>query len=73
MAVGLQRFATVAAPRSPPKTPRLATYERPKRDGFVRLFADPKKRILVGAVAVGPQAAEWLSRLQNDSCKRKAV
>jgi dihydrolipoamide dehydrogenase len=45
------------------KTPRLATYERPKRDGFVRLFADPKKRILVGAVAVGPQAAEWLGQL----------
>ena len=45
------------------KTPRLSTYERPKRDGFVRLFADRKKRILVGAVAVGPQAAEWLGQL----------
>jgi len=45
------------------QTPRLATYERPKRDGFVRLFADPQKRILVGAVAVGPQAAEWLGQL----------
>jgi pyruvate/2-oxoglutarate dehydrogenase complex dihydrolipoamide dehydrogenase (E3) component len=44
-------------------TPRLSTYERPKRDGFVRLFADPKERILVGAVAVGPQAAEWLGQL----------
>ena len=44
-------------------TPRLATYERPKRDGFVRLFADPEKRVLVGAVAVGPQAAEWLGQL----------
>jgi dihydrolipoamide dehydrogenase len=44
-------------------TPRLATYERPKRDGFVRLFADPKQRVLVGAVAVGPQAAEWLGQL----------
>jgi pyruvate/2-oxoglutarate dehydrogenase complex dihydrolipoamide dehydrogenase (E3) component len=44
-------------------TPRLATYERPKRDGFVRLFADPKERVLVGAVAVGPQAAEWLGQL----------
>ena len=43
--------------------PRLATYERPKRDGFVRLFADPEKRVLVGAVAVGPQAAEWLGQL----------
>jgi pyruvate/2-oxoglutarate dehydrogenase complex dihydrolipoamide dehydrogenase (E3) component len=44
-------------------TPRLATYERPKRAGFVRLFADPKERVLVGAVAVGPQAAEWLGQL----------
>ncbi|MDX6474457.1 MAG: hypothetical protein QOK22_3273 [Gaiellaceae bacterium] len=44
-------------------TPRLATYERPKRDGFVRLFADPKARTLVGAIAVGPQAAEWLGQL----------
>jgi pyruvate/2-oxoglutarate dehydrogenase complex dihydrolipoamide dehydrogenase (E3) component len=44
-------------------TPRLSTYERPKREGFVRLFADPKERILVGAVAVGPQATEWLGQL----------
>jgi pyruvate/2-oxoglutarate dehydrogenase complex dihydrolipoamide dehydrogenase (E3) component len=44
-------------------TPRLATYERPKRTGFVRLFADPAERVLVGAVAVGPQATEWLGQL----------
>jgi len=44
-------------------TPRLSTYERPKRNGFVRLFADPGERTLVGAVAVGPQAAEWLGQL----------
>ncbi len=44
-------------------TPRLATYERPKRDGFVRIFADPGQRVLVGAVAVGPLAAEWLGQL----------
>ena len=44
-------------------TPRLSTYERPKRDGFLRIFADPKARILVGAIAVGPQAAEWLGQL----------
>jgi pyruvate/2-oxoglutarate dehydrogenase complex dihydrolipoamide dehydrogenase (E3) component len=44
-------------------TPRLATYERPKRAGFVRIFADPEQRVLVGAVAVGPQAAEWLGQL----------
>ena len=45
-------------------TPRTSTYEKPSRDGcFVRLFADPGKRVLVGAVAVGPQAAEWLGQL----------
>jgi pyruvate/2-oxoglutarate dehydrogenase complex dihydrolipoamide dehydrogenase (E3) component len=44
-------------------TPRLSTYERPKRDGFVRLFADPGARVLLGAVAVGPQATEWLGQL----------
>jgi pyruvate/2-oxoglutarate dehydrogenase complex dihydrolipoamide dehydrogenase (E3) component len=42
--------------------PRLSTYERPKRDGFVRVFADPRQRVLVGAVCVGPQAAEWLGQ-----------
>jgi dihydrolipoamide dehydrogenase len=42
--------------------PRLSTYERPKRDGFVRVFADPGQRVLVGAVCVGPQAAEWLGQ-----------
>jgi pyruvate/2-oxoglutarate dehydrogenase complex dihydrolipoamide dehydrogenase (E3) component len=45
------------------ETPRLSTYERPKRPGFVRVFADPEQRVLVGAVAVGPQAAEWLGQL----------
>jgi pyruvate/2-oxoglutarate dehydrogenase complex dihydrolipoamide dehydrogenase (E3) component len=44
-------------------TPRTSTYEKPARDGFVRLFADPGKRVLVGAVAVGPQATEWLGQL----------
>ena len=42
--------------------PRLSTYERPKREGFVRVFADPRRRVLVGAVSVGPQAAEWLGQ-----------
>jgi pyruvate/2-oxoglutarate dehydrogenase complex dihydrolipoamide dehydrogenase (E3) component len=40
--------------------PRLSTYERPKRDGFIRVFADSRQRVLVGVVCVGPQAAEWL-------------
>ena len=44
------------------KLPRLATYERPKREGFVRVFADPRQGVLVGAVCVGPQAAEWLGQ-----------
>jgi pyruvate/2-oxoglutarate dehydrogenase complex dihydrolipoamide dehydrogenase (E3) component len=44
-------------------TPRTSTYERPARDGFVRVFADPQRRVLNGAVAVGPQANEWLGQL----------
>jgi len=44
-------------------TPRTSTYEKPARDGFVRLFADPERRVLTGAVAVGPQATEWLGQL----------
>ena len=43
--------------------PRLSTYEKPAREGFLRLFADPASRVLVGAVCVGPQAAEWLGQL----------
>jgi len=42
--------------------PRLSTYERPKRDGFIRVFADPRQRVLVGVVCVGPQAAELLGQ-----------
>jgi pyruvate/2-oxoglutarate dehydrogenase complex dihydrolipoamide dehydrogenase (E3) component len=42
---------------------RLSTYERPKRSGLVKLAADPKERTLVGAVAVGPEAGEWLGQL----------
>jgi pyruvate/2-oxoglutarate dehydrogenase complex dihydrolipoamide dehydrogenase (E3) component len=44
-------------------TPRLATYERPKRPGFVKVAADPDRRVLTGAVAVGPEAGEWLQQL----------
>jgi pyruvate/2-oxoglutarate dehydrogenase complex dihydrolipoamide dehydrogenase (E3) component len=42
---------------------RLSTYERPRRPGFVKLAADPTRRVLVGAVAVGPEAGEWLGQL----------
>ena len=44
-------------------TPRLSTYERPKRRGFVKVAADPERRVLKGAVAVGPEAGEWLQQL----------
>ena len=44
-------------------TPRLSTYERPKRPGFVKVAADPQRRVLTGAVAVGPEAGEWLQQL----------
>jgi len=42
---------------------RLSTYERPKRPGLVKLAADREERVLVGAVAVGPEAGEWLGQL----------
>jgi pyruvate/2-oxoglutarate dehydrogenase complex dihydrolipoamide dehydrogenase (E3) component len=42
-------------------TPRTSTYEKPAREGFVRVFAEGNA--LVGAVAVGPQANEWLGQL----------
>ena len=45
------------------KVSRTATFQRPKRPGFVKLFAEPERRVLVGAVAVGPEAGEWLGQL----------
>ena len=42
---------------------RLSTYERPKRPGLLKLAADPEKRVVVGAVAVGPEAGEWMGQL----------
>jgi len=42
---------------------RASTYAQPKRPGFVKLFADPKRKVLVGAVCVGPEAGEWLGQL----------
>ena len=44
-------------------TSRSSTYERPKRHGFLKLAADPRRNVLVGAVAVGPEAGEWCQQL----------
>jgi pyruvate/2-oxoglutarate dehydrogenase complex dihydrolipoamide dehydrogenase (E3) component len=43
--------------------PRLSTYEHPKRPGFVKVVADPERRVLKGAVAAGPESGEWLQQL----------
>jgi pyruvate/2-oxoglutarate dehydrogenase complex dihydrolipoamide dehydrogenase (E3) component len=53
----------VSATWSLQSVPRLSTYERPKRRGFVKVVADPDRRVLKGAVAVGPEAGEWLQQL----------
>jgi pyruvate/2-oxoglutarate dehydrogenase complex dihydrolipoamide dehydrogenase (E3) component len=42
---------------------RLSTYERPKRPGLIKVVADPERRVLKGAVAVGPESGEWLQQL----------
>jgi pyruvate/2-oxoglutarate dehydrogenase complex dihydrolipoamide dehydrogenase (E3) component len=42
---------------------RLSTYERPKRPGLLKVGADAGRRVLVGAVAVGPEAGEWIGQL----------
>ena len=42
---------------------RTATFQRPKQPGMVKLYADPERRVLVGATAVGPEAGEWIGQL----------
>ena len=62
--VGVQEGAgLVTGERAIDKVARTSTYERPKRRGFLKVIADPKRGVLVGAVAVGPEAGEWLGQL----------
>ncbi|MGH3019387.1 MAG: dihydrolipoyl dehydrogenase family protein [Gaiellaceae bacterium] len=42
---------------------RTGTFQRPKRPGILKLYADPGRRVLVGATAVGPEAGEWIGQL----------
>jgi pyruvate/2-oxoglutarate dehydrogenase complex dihydrolipoamide dehydrogenase (E3) component len=42
---------------------RLSTYERPKRPGLLKLAAGTNDRVIVGAVAIGPEAGEWIGQL----------
>jgi pyruvate/2-oxoglutarate dehydrogenase complex dihydrolipoamide dehydrogenase (E3) component len=44
-------------------TARASTYERPRHKGLLKVFAHPERQVLVGAVAVGPEAGEWLGQL----------
>jgi pyruvate/2-oxoglutarate dehydrogenase complex dihydrolipoamide dehydrogenase (E3) component len=44
-------------------TPRTSTYEKPSRPGFVKVAADPRRGVLVGAVAAGPESGEWLQQV----------
>ncbi|HET6657582.1 MAG TPA: NAD(P)/FAD-dependent oxidoreductase [Gaiellaceae bacterium] len=45
------------------KVSRMSTYQDPKRPGFLKLFADPERKVLVGGVAVGPEAGEWIGQI----------
>ena len=42
---------------------RTSTFQRPKQAGLVKLYADPERRVLVGATVVGPEAGEWIGQL----------
>jgi pyruvate/2-oxoglutarate dehydrogenase complex dihydrolipoamide dehydrogenase (E3) component len=42
---------------------RLSTYERPRRPGLLKLAADTKEGVVVGAVAVGPESGEWIGQV----------
>ncbi len=42
---------------------RTATFQRPKQPGFLKLYADPTRGVLVGGTAVGPEAGEWIGQV----------
>jgi pyruvate/2-oxoglutarate dehydrogenase complex dihydrolipoamide dehydrogenase (E3) component len=42
---------------------RTGTFQRPRKPGLLKLYADPERRVLVGATAVGPEAGEWIGQL----------
>ena len=44
-------------------TPRAYTYQDPVEPGFIKVALDPARRVLVGAVAAGPEASDWLQQL----------
>jgi pyruvate/2-oxoglutarate dehydrogenase complex dihydrolipoamide dehydrogenase (E3) component len=44
-------------------TPRAYTYQDPVEPGLIKVALDPARRVLVGAVAAGPEASDWLQQL----------
>ena len=54
---------TVVGKWSVEKVSRTSTFQDPKRPGFLKLFADPEHSVLVGGVAVGPEAGEWIRQI----------